>query len=346
MEEEEAAAVKEGLFVVNPHKQKPRAILPGALLLRRGRSPMWIFECIKVSSGLERLKLWQYPYGHYLYDCLLATVCLSVIHFIYIIYQTVFGEQPSWVYKYIREWGFCTLIGLRTLALVLEVAKEAFSAKLRESFSNISFYDLACKLAKNIRVYDHQKPQKFVELAHTMSNKFRDKDSDTLFWYNSVDMLVRNKEYYQRFVNLLINAIEEEKIELDTLIAPSVTAHRLAYELGEKLGKGVSLADNKTMGFLPRFPCKGEKIVVVDDMVQTGDTIGRVKEAVEARGGIFVKAVCLIDNDLLEGKSKKILRDKIKVIFSMSNLFEIWKAQNSLLYHELCNKRNSPESLG
>ncbi len=49
---------------------------------------------------------------------------------------------------------------------------------------------------------------------------------------------------------------------------------------------------------------KGDRVVIVDDLLATGGTISAVKELIEKAGGTLVKAVFLIELDFLNPRSK------------------------------------------
>lgn len=105
-------------------------------------------------------------------------------------------------------------------------------------------------------------------------------------------------------------AIVKEKVEdldFDTIVGPAMGGIIPAYELGRQLGKKTIFSERKDgeMVFRRGFEIrKGEKILIVEDVVTTGKSSLEVKKAIEELGGEVIGIACIIDRsgDQYDGK--------------------------------------------
>lgn len=139
--------------------------------------------------------------------------------------------------------------------------------------------------------------------------------------FYDVTTLFENKKIFAQVINELIKPFEKEKI--DKVVGIDARGFVLAGVAAYKLSAGLSLVRKK--GKLPYKTRnksysleyatetiemhedtikKGEKVLVVDDLVATGGTVAAAVELVEELGGEVIGVAYIIDLPFLGGADK------------------------------------------
>jgi len=89
--------------------------------------------------------------------------------------------------------------------------------------------------------------------------------------------------------------------------------------------------DSETFNFLPREAKPGERILLVDSIVQTGQHLEQVTEKIRQNGAEVVGTIVFCHNDMLLGDALKdkrpivdscIKQGKLVYLYKMSELYE------------------------
>ncbi|NLZ81227.1 MAG: adenine phosphoribosyltransferase [Clostridiales bacterium] len=139
--------------------------------------------------------------------------------------------------------------------------------------------------------------------------------------FRDVTSILQDAEGLQLAVNLMQERIKDE--EFDLVVGPESRGFIFGVPIAYNLKKAFIPVRKK--GKLPRETISvkydleygsaeveihkdaikpGEKVVIIDDLLATGGTLGAIIELVEALGGEVVKIVCLIELDDLKGREK------------------------------------------
>lgn len=137
--------------------------------------------------------------------------------------------------------------------------------------------------------------------------------------FKDISPLLADKEAFHEAVREVAEQVE--KWGADLVVGPEsrgfVVGAPVAYEAGigfvmaRKKGKlpGKVVSKTYTLEYntatieMPEFAIKkGQKVVIIDDLLATGGTLQAVKELVEDMGGVVVGAVTLIELTDLNGK--------------------------------------------
>lgn len=139
--------------------------------------------------------------------------------------------------------------------------------------------------------------------------------------FRDISPLLEDKEAFQEMIQQLLSEIG--RLEVDKVVGIDARGFILAGVLAEKLGAGMVMVRKK--GKLP-FTTesteydleygksvleihkdsikKGEKVLLVDDVLATGGTMSATAQLVEKVGGKIVGIVFLIILDYLSGRKK------------------------------------------
>lgn len=108
--------------------------------------------------------------------------------------------------------------------------------------------------------------------------------------------VLQHPAYTQRLCEALAAQFVDEKIQ--TVVGPMTGGILLAHEVGKALGVRAIFTEreNGKMTFRRGFQlAKGERVLIVEDIVTTGGSIKEVLAAVEEQGGIPVGIGMLVD---------------------------------------------------
>ena len=105
---------------------------------------------------------------------------------------------------------------------------------------------------------------------------------------------------HPRYTEQLCQAIAENFVsdKIDTVVGPVTGGILLAHEVGKALGTRAIFTEreNGRMTFRCGFSlAKGERVLIVEDIVTTGGSVKEVIEVVRANGGIPVGVGMLVD---------------------------------------------------
>ncbi len=150
--------------------------------------------------------------------------------------------------------------------------------------------------------------------------------------FYDVTTLFENKEVFAYIIDELIKPFQGEKI--DKVVGIDARGFILAGIVGYKLGAGVSLVRKK--GKLPYKTIaesytleyasetvemhedtikKGERVLLVDDLLATGGTLGAAIKLTERLGGEIIGIACVVNLPFLGG-SVKLNKYKIHSLIS------------------------------
>lgn len=137
--------------------------------------------------------------------------------------------------------------------------------------------------------------------------------------YRDITTLLRNKEAFNYAVNSMANEIDE--LDFDVIAAPEARGFIFASAIAYKLEKG--LIPIRKKGKLPyeTISCsydleygsetiemhsdaikKGQRVVVIDDLLATGGTVGAIARLIENAGGEIALMSFLIELEELNGR--------------------------------------------
>lgn len=137
--------------------------------------------------------------------------------------------------------------------------------------------------------------------------------------YRDITTLLRNKEAFNYAVNSMANEIDE--LDFDVIAAPEARGFIFASAIAYKLEKG--LIPIRKKGKLPyeTISCsydleygsetiemhsdaikKGQRVVVIDDLLATGGTVGAIAKLIENAGGEIALMSFLIELEELNGR--------------------------------------------
>ncbi len=108
--------------------------------------------------------------------------------------------------------------------------------------------------------------------------------------------LLRYPHYVETLVREMIKSIKRD--EIDVVVGPAVGGIVLAYEAARQLETRMAFTEreNGKMTFRRDFaPCKGERVLVVEDVVTTGGSVQEVVEAVRESQAVVTKVSALVD---------------------------------------------------
>lgn len=103
-------------------------------------------------------------------------------------------------------------------------------------------------------------------------------------------------DYASQLASSLAEPFRNEKIEL--VIGPALGGIVLSQEVGRTLGRRAIFAERegKKLSLRRGFRVKkGERVLVVEDVVTTGGSVRETMETVKEEGGIVVAVACLVD---------------------------------------------------
>ena len=151
--------------------------------------------------------------------------------------------------------------------------------------------------------------------------------------FKDVSPLLKDAFAYSQAITALADLVKGEKIDL--VIGPEsrgfVFGAPLALKLnagfvmarkkgklpGEVVSKTYTLEYNTACIELPKFSVKkGERVLIVDDLLATGGTLKAVCDLVHEQGGEVVKALAFIELKDLDGK-KNLLPYKFESILKL-----------------------------
>ena len=101
-----------------------------------------------------------------------------------------------------------------------------------------------------------------------------------------------------------------ENIEFDTIVAPAIGAVIFGYEVAKQSKKRNLFVERKDGEMQLRRGytlAKGEKVVIIEDVITTARTIFETKEAIKEFGCEIVGVGCIVDRT--QGK----MEDKFKI---------------------------------
>jgi adenine phosphoribosyltransferase len=150
--------------------------------------------------------------------------------------------------------------------------------------------------------------------------------------YKDITTLLQNPKVFKYTVDEMCRPFEKQKI--DKIVAIDARGFLLASPMAYKMNCGVSMVRKKG-----KLPCKtiekqyqkeygvdiltmhedaikkGEKVLIVDDLLATGGTIAATVEMVEELGGKIIGMSFIIDLPFLGG-SKKLAKYNLKYLIS------------------------------
>lgn len=139
--------------------------------------------------------------------------------------------------------------------------------------------------------------------------------------FRDITTVLKNGEVYKLAINSMINMIKN--MDIDLIIGPEARGIMFAAPVAYGLGKGyvpvrkpkklpaevISQSYNLEYGtdsleIHKDAIKKGQKVVIIDDLMATGGTMGAIVKLVERLGGEVVKIICVVDLPELGGKDK------------------------------------------
>ncbi len=123
--------------------------------------------------------------------------------------------------------------------------------------------------------------------------------------YFQCALVLQYPEYLEAFCRDIVEFFTEEEEEYDVVIAPAVGGIVVAYEVGRQLGVRSIFAEreNGKMTLRRGFQiAPGETVLVVEDVITTGESVKEVIQLVEERGGFVAGVGAVVDRS--GGKAK------------------------------------------
>ncbi len=123
--------------------------------------------------------------------------------------------------------------------------------------------------------------------------------------YFQCALVLQYPEYLQAFCQEIVSFFTEEEETYDVVIAPAVGGIVVAYEVGRQLGVRSIFAEreNGKMTLRRGFQINpGENVLVVEDVITTGESVQEVIQLVEAHGGYVAGVGAVVDRS--GGKAK------------------------------------------
>lgn len=108
--------------------------------------------------------------------------------------------------------------------------------------------------------------------------------------------IFQNTKYSEELCADLALKFKNEKIDL--VVGPAIGAIQMAYEVSRQLGVPNFFAEreNGSMTFRRGFAIeKGQRVLVVEDVITTGGSVREVIELVQSAGGIVVGVGSIVD---------------------------------------------------
>lgn len=139
--------------------------------------------------------------------------------------------------------------------------------------------------------------------------------------FRDVTSILQDAEGLQLAVNLMQERLKED--EFDIVVGPESRGFIFGVPIAYNLKKAFIPVRKK--GKLPRETLSvkydleygsaeveihkdaikpGQKVVIIDDLLATGGTLGAIIELIDSLGGELVKIVCLMELDDLKGREK------------------------------------------
>lgn len=139
--------------------------------------------------------------------------------------------------------------------------------------------------------------------------------------FRDVTSVLQDAEGLQLAVNLMQEKVKD--VEFDLVVGPESRGFIFGVPIAYNLKKAFIPVRKK--GKLPRETVSvkydleygsseveihkdaikpGQKVVIIDDLLATGGTLGAIIKLVEALGGEVIKIVCLMELDDLKGREK------------------------------------------
>ncbi len=159
-------------------------------------------------------------------------------------------------------------------------------------------------------------------------NDFKLSSGITSPYYIDLRIIPSYPEAYEIVSDTYIRKINELNIKFDKICGIAVSGLPLASLIAYKLRKPLiySRKEKKEYGtksFIEGILEKGEKILVIDDVITTGESIIRTIKALREIGAIVEKAIVLIDRE--QGGFEKLKENNIELIsiIKASQIFDI-----------------------
>ena len=108
--------------------------------------------------------------------------------------------------------------------------------------------------------------------------------------------LLQHPDKAAKVLEVVADKIRENNIECDLVVGPAMGGVVVAYELGRQLGKTAIFTErvDGKMTLRRNFEIeKGQKVLVVEDVVTTGKSTIETKEALEKLGGEVIGVACI-----------------------------------------------------
>ncbi len=116
--------------------------------------------------------------------------------------------------------------------------------------------------------------------------------------YFQCALVLQYPEYLERFCREIVEFFTEEDEAYDVVIAPAVGGIVVAYEVGRQLGVRSIFAERESGKMTLRRGFQiapGETVLVVEDVVTTGESVKEVIQLVEDRGGFVAGVGAVVD---------------------------------------------------
>lgn len=139
--------------------------------------------------------------------------------------------------------------------------------------------------------------------------------------FRDITTLLKNGEAYNLAINSMIDMVKD--MDVDVIVGPEARGIMFAAPVAYGLGKGyvpvrkpkklpaevISQSYDLEYGtdsleIHKDAIKKGQKVVIIDDLMATGGTMGAIVKLVERLGGEVVKIICMVDLPELGGKDK------------------------------------------
>lgn len=116
--------------------------------------------------------------------------------------------------------------------------------------------------------------------------------------YFQCALMLQYPHYLQRFCKEIVEYFHEEEEHINVVVAPAIGGIVVAQEVGRQLNVRSIFAEREggKMSLRRGFTIEPhETVLVVEDVVTTGETVQEVIELAESTGAFVVGAACIID---------------------------------------------------